>query len=140
VARGLKSNAVRAVLAAGAIAATSIAAAGCSSQDALTLARQSCAYVNSSIALYESSLTAKTPKERSALLDEAYNRLSLALQPAALASTDDGKWQGLMATISESSRVPESVLVSALQEQCVVADGDGGTPPTSAYTPTTPDT
>ncbi len=107
---------------AGAIAATSITAAGCSSQDALTLARQSCTYVNRSIALYQSSLTAKTPKQRRALLDEAYSRLSLALQPAALASTDDSQWQALMATISESSRVSESVLVSALQQQCAVAD------------------
>jgi hypothetical protein len=125
------------VLAAGAIAATSIAAAGCGNQDALTLARQSCTFVNSSIVLYESSLTAKTPKQRKSLLDQAYSRLSMALQPAALASTDNSQWQALMTTISESSRVPESVLVGALQQQCAVA-ANGGTPPSPAETPTTP--
>jgi hypothetical protein len=126
------------VLAAGAMAATSIAVAGCGDQSGLTLARQACTYVNSSISLYESSLTAKTQKERTALASQAYSRLSLALQPAALASSENGQWQGLMTTISESSRVPESVLVGALEEQCTVADSPGGNPPATANSPTTP--
>jgi translation initiation factor 2B subunit (eIF-2B alpha/beta/delta family) len=120
------------------MAATSIAAAGCGNQSGLTLARQACTYVNSSISLYDSSLTAKTQKQRTALANQAYSRLSLALQPAALATSDNSQWQALMTTISESSRVPESVLVSALQQQCAVADSQGGNPPAPTNPPTTP--
>jgi hypothetical protein len=71
--------------------------------------------VSSSITLYESSLSGKTPSEAIHLQDEAYDQLQLGLQPAALAAGDNGQWQALMTTISESSRVPERVLVSALQ-------------------------
>lgn len=48
----------------------------------------------------------------------ALGALRSALQPAALAASNDGQWQALEATLSESSRVPESYLVTALSAQC----------------------
>jgi hypothetical protein len=101
------------------------------------LAKQACVYVSTSIALYESSLGHKSATETTQLQNEAYDRLQLGLQPAALAAGDNGQWQALMTTISESSRVPEGVLVSALQQQCAVADNPGATPPPPGSTPGT---
>jgi hypothetical protein len=112
-------------VAAATIAAASVLITGCATQNGEALAKQACTYVNSSIATYESSLTGKTPAEKTHLQDEAYDSLQLALQPAALATGDNGQWQALMTTISESSRVPEGVLVSALDQQCAVADDPG---------------
>ena len=120
-----------------AVASGSVVAAGCGIQDGDALAKQACVYVSSSIAIYESSLGNKSATEVTHLQDEAYDRLQLGLQPAALAAGDNGQWQGLMATISESSRVPEGVLVSALQQQCAVADSPGATPPPPGSTPGT---
>jgi hypothetical protein len=111
--------------------------ASCGGQGALTLARQACGYVNTSILQYEESQTAKTEKQKLDLENEAYNTLQLGLQPAALATSDDNQWQALMSTISESSRVSEAVLVSALQQQCAVADLDGGQEPAQGTSPTT---
>ncbi len=93
--------------------------------------------MNSSINLYESSLANKTASEATRLQDEAYDQLQLGLQPAALAAGDNGQWQALMTTISESSRVPEGVLVSALRLQCAVAETPGATPPSPGSTPGT---
>ena len=47
----------------------------------------------------------------------ALTLLREALQPAALAGSNDGDWQALMTTLSESNRVPESKLVPALSAQ-----------------------
>ena len=122
MARRLSRRIIRALFALGAIAAGSALASGCATQDGAALAKQACGYVNSSISLYESSLTPAHHSEERNLQDQAYDQLQLALQPAAIGAGDDPKWQGLMTTISESSRVPEGVLVSALQQQCAVAD------------------
>jgi hypothetical protein len=119
-----------------AVAAGSVVAAGCGTQDGDALARKACVYVNSSITLYDSSIAKKTSTQVAHLQDEAYYQLQLGLQPAALAAGDNGQWQALMTTISESSRVPEGVLVSALRQQCAVADTPGATPPS----PSTPGT
>jgi hypothetical protein len=123
VARRLSRRLIRAVFALVAIAAGSALASGCAAQDGAALAKQACGYVNSSISLYESSLSPAHRSESTHLQDQAYDQLQLGLQPSAIAAGDDPKWQGLMTTISESSRVPEGVLVSALQQQCAVADG-----------------
>lgn len=101
------------------------------------MAKQACVYVTSSIAIYESSLEHKSASEASDLQNEAYDKLQLGLQPAALAAGDNGQWQALMTTISESSRVPEGVLVSALQQQCAVAESPGAPPPAPGSTPGT---
>ncbi len=88
------------------MAAGSTVASGCGTQSGDALAKQACGYVYSSIAFYESSLGHKTTSQASHLQAEAYDQLQLGLQPAALAAGDDGQWQALMTTISESSRVP----------------------------------
>jgi hypothetical protein len=111
------------------MAAGSTVAAGCSTQSGEVLAKQACGYVYSSIAFYESSLGHNTKIQARHLQAEAYDQLQLGLQPAALAAGDDGQWQALMTTISESSRVPEGVLVSALRQQCAVAEAPGATTP-----------
>lgn len=103
--------------------AGSALATGCATQDGAALAKQACGYVETSLSLYQSSLTPANHHEATHLQDQAYDQLQLGLQPAAIAAGDDPRWQALMTTISESSRVPEGVLVSALQQQCAVADG-----------------
>jgi hypothetical protein len=123
VARRLIRRITRVLFALGAIVAGSALATGCAAQDGAALAKQACGYVNSSLSLYQSSLTPAHHYEAMHLQDQAYNELQLGLQPAAIAAGDDPRWQALMTTISESARVPEAVLVSALQQQCAVADG-----------------
>jgi hypothetical protein len=48
----------------------------------------------------------------------ALTQLRMALPLAARAANSDGTWQPLMATLSESNRVPEAYLVQALAAQC----------------------
>jgi hypothetical protein len=128
VAGRLKPWSIRSVLALGAIVALSTILTSCATQDGDALAKQACVYVNTSINLYQSSLSKKTSHEENHLQDEAYDQLQLGLQPASLAAGDDGQWQGLMATIGESSRVPEGLLVGALQQQCQLAQDPNGSP------------
>lgn len=122
MAGGLRPRSVRALVGLSALVVGSLAASGCASQNGAALAKQACTYVSSSISTYESSLKSKSHSEELHLQDEAYDKLQLGLQPAALATGDSGQWQALMATISESSHVPEGLLVDALQQQCAVAD------------------
>jgi len=95
--------------------------------------------VSSSIATYESSLAVKDQATKRQIQQKAYDELQLALQPAALATSDSSEWQALMTTISESSRVAEGVLVSALRQQCEVAY-DGGNAPAPGPAVSAPDT
>jgi hypothetical protein len=126
VAGGLTHRGVKALLALGAFAGASVLASGCSNQNGQALAKQACVYVNSSISMYESSLKDKNATQAKQLESKAYDRLQLALQPAALATSDNGQYQALMATISESAEIPEGVLVSALSQQCSAADSPTG--------------
>jgi hypothetical protein len=87
--------------------------------------RQACADVTKSISLYEQSLTAATPARSKALVAEATAQLRLALPLAASADTNDGTWQPLEATLSESNRfgagphtLNEGNLTTALSSQC----------------------
>lgn len=91
--------------------------AGCGNPG-LTLAQQACGHVKASISLYEKSTKASDPSTAAALAAQAGKELNLALPLASQAAYHDGQWQPLMFTISEQGRVPESVLVSALTEQC----------------------
>jgi hypothetical protein len=128
VAGRLKRCSSRFIIAFGAIVILSTVLTSCATQDGDALAKQACGYVSSSLNLYESSLAGKTPHEKTHLQDDAYDQLQLGLQPASLAAGDDGEWQGLMATIGESSRVPEGLLVGALQQQCQLAQDPNGSP------------
>jgi ABC-type phosphate/phosphonate transport system substrate-binding protein len=80
-----------------------------------------CQHVETSLHLYaqanaaaRSGETALAAQERSNALEQ----LRIALPLASNAAGSDGDWQPLMATLSESNRVPESYLVNALTQQC----------------------
>jgi hypothetical protein len=104
-----------------------------------TLAQQACAHINRSIALLKKSEHHSNPSEAAKLQLEAYNQLRDALPITAEAAYDDGQWQALMTTVSESNRVPETLLVGALQQQCTAADstvfGQQGAPPPDSLPP-----
>ena len=79
---------------------------------------QACVDVAKSIKTYDQSKDAPSATLAAQDRSSALAELRTALRPAALAGSSDGKWQALMATLSESSRVPEGLLTSALQAQC----------------------
>ena len=95
----------------------------CASQGGQALAQQACVHVHRSVTAYERSTQVGTPAaDVSRLQQRAAQELRLALPLAAAANSDDGSWNSLMTTISESSWVDEGHLVPALDAQCVVAD------------------
>jgi hypothetical protein len=99
-------------------AGLSVGLAACSSSpDAAAYGRQACQHVARSLALFQQSETAPA-SEAAGLRARALEQLRDALQPASLANATSGVWQPLMATLSESSRVPEADLVKALRQQC----------------------
>ena len=89
----------------------------CGSSGAAALGHTACVDVARSITEYEKAGHEQGARA-SALRAKALGELRNALQPAALASASDTAWQALTATLSETSRVAESALVSALQAQC----------------------
>jgi hypothetical protein len=92
-------------------------------QNGQALAQQACTHVHRSLADYTLSLRAGTPAATVALLQKkAQNELRSALPLAAAANSDDGSWNSLMTTISESATIDEPHLAAALRAQCVVAD------------------
>ncbi len=93
------------------------------SQNGQALAQEACTHVHRSLADYTLSLRTGTPAATVAILQKkAQNELRSALPLAAAANSDDGSWNSLMTTISESATIDESHLVAALRAQCVVAD------------------
>lgn len=103
-------------------AALALSACG-GQQNGETLAMQACVHVKRSVSDYERSLQAGTPAGTMSLLqNEAEGELRAALPLAASANSDDGSWNSLMTTISESATVDEAHLVPALKAQCVLAD------------------
>ncbi len=114
----------------------SLSACGNSGTD---LAQQACTHINRSITFLKQSEGHTDPQEAAKLKLEAYNQLRDALPITAEAAYDDGQWQALMTTVSESNRVPESMLVSALRQQCAAADttvfGQQGAPPPDSLPP-----
>lgn len=114
------------MLAAAAVAALcATGTAACGTSDALALARQACGHVQRSISLYQASQSAGTPAARQQQAAAALAELRQALPLAATAAGESAQWQALMTTLTESSRVPESDLVSALQQQCADASAGG---------------
>jgi hypothetical protein len=88
-----------------------------------TLAQEACVHVHRSVAYYERAIAPATPAASVAGLQErAAQELRLALPLAAQANSDDGSWNSLMTTISESADVDEAHLLPALKAQCVVAN------------------
>jgi hypothetical protein len=94
----------------------------CGQQSGLDLARQACVHVNRSVHDFELSLAVGTSTTDAAQLRHTADvELRAALPLAAAATSDDGSWNSLMTTISESATVDESHLVPALTAQCRVA-------------------
>ncbi|MDA8267242.1 MAG: hypothetical protein M0Z63_10165 [Actinomycetota bacterium] len=122
----MRMRARRLLLTAGSLVALAAVLSSCSSSAALALARRSCVHVERSINLYERSLHAPTPALAAAGYQAAVAQLELAQPDAATAAGQDGQWQALMTTISESPRVPLGLLVHALGAQCAVAQSPGG--------------
>jgi hypothetical protein len=103
---------VAALVSAGAVLATACGAT------ASALGHQACEDVGHSLSLYAQSTKTSDIVLAHRDRQRALSLLRQALQPAAIAGSNDGDWQALMATLSESNRVPESKLVSALSAQC----------------------
>jgi hypothetical protein len=111
-------------LAVGAVLALSAGLfAACSSSAGQALAEQACVHVHHSVADYtESDRPGLSATTVASLRNQANSELRAALPLAAAANSDDGSWNSLMTTISESATVDEGHLVPALVAQCAVAD------------------
>jgi hypothetical protein len=80
-----------------------------------------CQHVESSLRLYAQANAAERSGQTvlaGARRSSALEQLRIALPLASSAASGDGDWQPLMATLSESNRVPEAYLVNALTQQC----------------------
>ncbi len=86
------------------------------------LAQQACSHINKSISLLHKAERESDAELASKLRQEAYVQLRTALPIAAEAAYHDGQYQALMTTVAESSRVSETTLIPALQDQCQMAD------------------
>ncbi len=112
-------------LAAGTVMAVlGLLGASCASSNAAGLVRQACQHVERSLRLYEQSLH-EAPAQQAADQARAEAELQAAEAPVATAAGEDGRWQGLMTSLSQSIRVPESDLVGVLRVQCAPALGGG---------------
>ncbi len=103
----------------------------------VALARQACGHIHQSLTLTDqASRTGTDPALANDLSQQAYLQLREALPLAAQAASQNGQWQALMTTISESNRVPESDLVTALTAQCAMANSaNPGLPPPPSSVP-----
>ncbi len=81
-------------------------------------AKQACGYVDQSISQFRLSTTQTNPALAASYQKKALTQLGSALPLAAIAAGSNGVYQALMATLSESSRVPEKLLVNALTREC----------------------
>ena len=104
------------------------------------LAKQACAHVERSVGLLKRSEQQSDAAGAARLRQRAYIELRDALPIAAQAAYLDGQWQALMTTLSESNRVPEAILTSALTVQCAVAERStfDQPPPPSSIPPPAP--
>jgi hypothetical protein len=127
-------------LAAGSVLALGLGSAlsACGSGNGTALAKQACTHVDRSIGLLKESAQQSDKTDAARLTQRAYIELRDALPIAAQAAYLDGQWQALMTTVSESNRVPETTLTTALAAQCRVADSstfDQAPPPSSIPPP-----
>ena len=108
--------------------------------DGTALAKQACTHVDRSLSLLTRAARQADVTMAAQLQQQAYIQLRQALPIAAQAAYRDGQWQSLMTTVSESGRVPETTLVSALRAQCQQADNSafGQSPPPSSIPPPAP--
>jgi hypothetical protein len=102
------------------VAALSVGLAACSSGGA-DLARQACGHVDKSLALFKRAGETPNQADANTLAVRAYVELRNALPLAAKAAANDGQFQALMTTLSESNRVSEQHLITSLRDQCAAA-------------------
>lgn len=88
----------------------------------LSLARQACVHVKTSIRLYTASQHAPDGRTAAAERTRAVQELEVALPLAAQATSSDPQWNPLMTTLQEIGRNSEANLVPALRAQCAQAD------------------
>jgi hypothetical protein len=94
----------------------------CGQQGGMELARQACVHVHLSLQDYaRSDHEGASPADVALYRRQADLELRKALPLAAAANSDDGSWNSLMTTISESATVDESHLAGALRAQCNLA-------------------
>jgi predicted DNA-binding ribbon-helix-helix protein len=117
-----RSRRRRLVPLAGAAAAllASLALSACGN-DGLTLARQACGYVNTSLKLYTEATHDANPTRAAAQQHQATVQLERAQQIASQANSADPQWNPLMTTLQEVGRNSEGNLVAALRAQCAQA-------------------
>jgi hypothetical protein len=104
------------------------------------LARQACVHVHRSISLLAQAQHAPGPAQANTLEADAETELRTALPIAAEAAYDDGQWQALMTTLSESNRIAPSTLIPALTQQCATTTSSpfNQPPPPSSIPPPAP--
>ena len=136
MADGRRRAAPRALALAAIVAGSAVALSACSgAADGQSLARQACVHVRRSVNDYLlATKTGTPPADAAHLQDEADQELRAALPLAAAANSDDGSWNSLMTTISESAIVDEGHLIPSLRAQCVVADTNPNVNPQSGNT------
>jgi hypothetical protein len=104
----------------------------CGASGGQGLAQQACVHVHRSVADYRASNQPGLSTAGAATLrNNANGELRAALPLAAAANSDDGSWNSLMTTLSESATVDEGHLVPALEAQCAVADSSVNVNPQS---------
>jgi hypothetical protein len=106
-------------------AAFGLSVAGCSTHAALGQARVACDHVATALRLFSRSQAEGTSPQADTDAAASLAQLRAALPAASLAAGQSAQWQALMATLSESGRVPEAYLVQALSAQCASATAGG---------------
>jgi hypothetical protein len=102
---------------------------GCADSAALGLVRQACHNVTKSLALYRKSEKEPDAKLAASERARAETQLENASPLATEAAGQAPQWQALMATLAETSRLPEANLMPALQAQCAVVQTGGNPAP-----------
>lgn len=126
----------------GALLGCGVLATSCSN-NGLSLARQACVHVDTSIRLYTDSQREADPAKAAEQQRKATIELEAALQLAAQANSADPQWNPLMTTLQEVGRNSEGHLITALRAQCTQAaqpneEAPVVTSPPSGPSPATP--
>jgi hypothetical protein len=106
----------------------------CADAAALGLVHQACHDVSVSLVLYRESQREPDPKLAARDLARAETQLENASPLATEAAGEAPQWQALMATLAETSRLPEANLMPALQAQCAAAQTGGPALPAGSAT------
>ena len=106
----------------GLVAAASVLLSGCGAAAGAAQARQACAYVKSSIQLFDQAQHVPDRSQAGGLLARATADLETAVPLAAAAVISNPIFNPLAVTLQEAGRVDERHLLPALRAQCAMAD------------------